>query len=137
MALALFAACGSGSPQERFLTQNSQREGVQTTASGLQYEILEEGTGPKPTVEDVVTVHYEGKLVDDTVFDSSYGRGPATFPLAAVVPGWKEGIPLMSVGSKHRLVIPPALGYGSRNMGPIPPDSVLIFEVELLGIQGR
>jgi FKBP-type peptidyl-prolyl cis-trans isomerase FkpA len=136
LLLGLLAGCG-GDPQEKFLSDNAKREGVQTTLSGLQYEVLEEGSGPKPTVMDTVTVHYKGTLVDGKVFDSSYERGPATFPLMRVVPGWREGIPLMSVGSKYRLTIPPELGYGSRDMGAIPPNSVLIFEVELLGIQGR
>ena len=106
-----------------------------TTASGLQYDVLEEGDGDKPTLQDVVTVHYKGELEDGTVFDSSYDRGsPTSFPLARVVPGWKEGLQLMPVGSKYRFVIPPDLGYGPRGQGPIPPNATLIFQVELLGI---
>ena len=106
-----------------------------TTESGLRYEVLELGDGPKPTLADSVTVHYRGELTDGSVFDSSYDRGePAVFPLGRVVPGWKEGIQLMPVGSKFRFEIPPDLGYGSRGMGPIPPNSTLVFQVELLGI---
>ena len=109
---------------------------METTESGLQYEVLEAAEGPKPTLDDMVTVHYRGELEDGTVFDSSYDRGePLTFPLARVIPGWKEGLQLMSVGSKYRFVIPSELGYGEAGAGQIPPDSTLIFEVELLGIQ--
>lgn len=123
------AACGS-------LDQGS--DGVITTESGLQYQIIENGDGPKPTVNDQVTVHYKGTLTDGTVFDSSYERGePATFPLNRVVKGWQEGIPLMPVGSKFKFTIPPDLGYGSRAMGPIPANATLIFEVELLDIVAR
>jgi FKBP-type peptidyl-prolyl cis-trans isomerase FkpA len=117
---------------------NQGSDGVITTESGLQYEIVEEGDGPKPTVNDQVTAHYRGTLTDGTVFDSSYERGePATFPLNRVVKGWQEGIPLMPVGSKFKFTIPPDLGYGSRAMGPIPANATLIFEVELLEIVAR
>lgn len=119
-----------------FLAENKEREGVMVTDSGLQYEVLEEGDGPKPSAEDQVTVHYKGTLIDGTVFDSSYDRGqPATFPLNAVIPGWTEGVQLMNVGSKYKLYIPPQLGYGAQGQGPtIGPNATLIFEVELLEI---
>ena len=108
---------------------------MQTTASGLKYEVLKTGTGPKPTLADNVTVHYRGELTNGTVFDSSYDRGePATFPLARVVKGWQEGVQLKPVGSTYRFEIPPDLGYGARGAGPIPPNSTLIFQVELLSI---
>lgn len=110
---------------------------VTTTASGLQYEVLTEGNGgAKPTATDSVTVHYKGTLTDGKVFDSSYDRGqPATFPLNRVIPGWTEGVQLMTVGSKYRFVIPPNLGYGAAGAGGvIPPNATLNFEVELLKI---
>jgi FKBP-type peptidyl-prolyl cis-trans isomerase FkpA len=107
-----------------------------TTASGLQYEVIEEGDGAKPATRDHVTVHYKGELTDGTVFDSSYDRGqPATFPVNQVIPGWTEGLQLMSVGSKFKFYIPADLGYGARGTGPIPPNAPLIFDVELLGIK--
>lgn len=114
----------------------SQPTGVQTTASGLKYEVLTMGTGPKPTLADRVTVHYRGELTDGKVFDSSYDRGqPATFPLGGVVQGWQEGLQLMPMGSTFRFEIPPDLGYGARGAGGvIPPNATLIFQVELLGI---
>jgi FKBP-type peptidyl-prolyl cis-trans isomerase len=122
-----------------YLSAHKDKPGVHTTASGLQYEILTEGTGPKPTAADTVTVHYEGRLLDGTVFDSSIARGtPATFPLANVIPGWTEGVALMPVGSTYRFTIPPDLGYGARGAGGvIPPNAVLVFEVQLLGIEGK
>lgn len=109
---------------------------VTTTASGLQYEVLTEGTGAKPSATSSVTVHYKGTLTDGKVFDSSYDRGqPATFPLNRVIPGWTEGLQLMAEGSKYRLTIPPALGYGAAGAGSaIPPNSTLVFEVELIKI---
>ena len=109
---------------------------MQTTASGLKYEVLKMGNGPKPTLADNVTVHYRGELTNGTVFDSSYDRGePATFPLGRVVQGWQEGVQLMPLGSTFRFEIPPDLGYGSRGAGAaIPPNATLIFQVELLGI---
>ena len=108
-----------------------------TTASGLQYEVLTEGTGPKPKATDTVTVHYKGTLTNGKVFDSSYDRGePISFPLDRVIKGWTEGLQLMSVGSKYRLTIPSQLGYGAAGAGGvIPPNATLVFEVELLGIR--
>ncbi len=122
-----------------YLAAHKRKPGVHTTASGLQYEVLTEGTGPRPTAADTVAVHYEGKLLDGTVFDSSIARGqPAVFPLANVIPGWTEGVQLMHVGSKYRFTIPPDLGYGARGAGGvIPPNAVLVFDIELLGVQGR
>jgi FKBP-type peptidyl-prolyl cis-trans isomerase len=122
---------------EAFLDSNSGKDNVTVTASGLQYLVLVEGKGAKPKSTDSVTVHYMGTLVDGTVFDSSYDRGePATFPLEEVIPGWTEGLQLMNVGSKYRLFIPSELGYGERGAGlMIGPDAVLIFDVELLGIE--
>jgi FKBP-type peptidyl-prolyl cis-trans isomerase len=118
-----------------FLAENSKKTGVTTTASGLQYEVISEGSGLKPSAENTVRVNYEGTLADGTVFDSSYTRNePAEFPLNGVIPGWIEGIQLMNVGSKYKFYIPSELGYGSRGAGPIPPYSALIFEVELLAI---
>ena len=122
-----------------FLKTHKDKPGVKTTASGLQYEVLTEGTGPKPTAADTVAVHYEGKLLDGTIFDSSYQRGqPAVFPLGGVIPGWTEGVQLMHTGSKYRFTIPAELGYGARGAGGvIPPNAVLQFDIELLGVQGK
>jgi len=119
-----------------FLAENSKKTGVNVTGSGLQYEVVTEGSGPKPTVTDVVRVHYEGSLVNGTVFDSSYARGePIEFSLSAVIPGWAEGLQLMNTGSTYRLFIPSDLGYGPQGAGPqVPPYSTLIFEVELIDI---
>ena len=110
---------------------------MMTTDSGLQYEVLTEGTGASPSATDSVTVHYAGTLTDGTEFDSSYKRGqPATFPLNRVIAGWTEGLQLMKEGAKYRFTIPPALGYGKRGVpGTIPPDSTLVFEVELIEVQ--
>ncbi len=122
-----------------FLTENGLRDGVVTTESGLQYEIIESGDaeGAQPAATDVVTVHYEGKLVEGTVFDSSLARGePIDFPVGQVIPGWVEALQLMRVGDKWQLTIPSELGYGEVSPSPlIPPNSVLTFEVELLGIK--
>ncbi len=121
---------------ESFLAANASKEGVTVTESGLQYRVITAGSGDKPAETDEVTVHYTGKLIDGTVFDSSVERGePATFPLNRVIPGWTEGLQLMQVGEKAELVIPSDLGYGPRGAGgDIPPNSILIFEVELISI---
>ena len=122
---------------EDYLKANAEKEGVQVTASGLQYLEITAGDGPKPTATDEVTVHYRGTLIDGTEFDSSYSRGsPATFPLNQVIPGWTEGVQLMSVGSKFQFVIPHELGYGERGAGgSIGPFETLVFEVELIEIK--
>ena len=122
---------------EKFLTENKTKEGVKTTESGLQYKVIAEGEGPSPKAGDTVTVHYRGTLVDGTEFDSSYQRGePATFPLKGVIPGWTEALQLMKKGSKWVLFIPSDLAYGERGAGNrIPPNSTLIFEVELISFQ--
>lgn len=121
---------------EKFLKENGEREGVFTTASGLQYEVIVKGDGPMPADTSEVEVHYEGSLIDGTIFDSSYERGQSiSFPLNRVIPGWTEGVQLMPVGSTYMLYIPSELGYGSQGTGPIPPNSVLIFKIELLGIK--
>jgi FKBP-type peptidyl-prolyl cis-trans isomerase FklB len=121
---------------EQFLAENQSREGVITTESGLQYEVVKLGTGIKPTIHDEVKVHYHGTMIDGTVFDSSVERGePITFALTQVIPGWTEGLQLMPVGSKFIFYIPYNLGYGEQQVGPIAPYSTLIFEVELLDIE--
>ena len=119
-----------------FLEANKQKAGVITLPSGLQYEVLTEGTGTKPLASNKVTCHYHGTLIDGTMFDSSVKRGqPATFPLNMVIKGWTEGLQLMSVGSKWRFFIPPQLAYGDRQTGAhIGPNSTLIFDVELLDV---
>lgn len=125
---------------EAFLAENGKRAEVKTTASGLQYEVLTEGNGPMPQATDQVEVHYTGKLIDGTVFDSSVDRGiPATFGVTQVIPGWVEALQLMKAGSKWRLFIPSALAYGPNGApgSPIGPDSTLIFDVELLKVIGK
>lgn len=119
-----------------FLAENKKREGVTELPSGLQYEVLSEGDGPKPTAYNKVTCHYHGTLINGTIFDSSVQRGKsATFPLNAVISGWTEGLQLMATGSKYRFFIPPHLAYGDRHVSAeIGPNSTLIFDVELLGI---
>ena len=119
-----------------FLIENAKKEGVITTSSGLQYEIITNGTGATPSESDKVTVHYHGTLLDGTVFDSSVDRGqPATFPVNGVIPGWVEALQLMNVGSKYKLYIPSDLAYGERGAGgAIGQNATLIFEVELLSI---
>ena len=120
----------------KFLAINGKREEVRSTPSGLQYEVLTKGDGPMPADTSTVNVHYEGSLTDGTVFDSSYERGePISIPLNRVIPGWTEGLQLMPVGSTYTFYIPPNLGYGARESGPIPGNSVLIFKIELLGIE--
>ena len=119
-----------------FLEENQKKEGVRTLPSGLQYKVLVEGSGKSPKATDQVTVNYRGKLIDGTEFDSSYQRGtPATFPVNGVISGWTEALQLMKEGSKWQLFIPPNLGYGARGVGRIPPNSTLIFEVELLKVK--
>ena len=122
---------------EAFLAENAKREGVKVTESGLQYEVLDGTIGQKPKATDKVRVHYEGTLIDGTVFDSSYKRGESiTFGLNQVIKGWTEGLQLMSIGSKYKLYIPYQLAYGERGAGAnIPPYAALIFTVELLGIE--
>jgi FKBP-type peptidyl-prolyl cis-trans isomerase len=120
-----------------FLETNKARTGVVTTASGLQYEVVTQGTGPKPKKTDRVSVNYRGTLIDGTEFDSSYTRGqPATFQLDAVIPGWTEALQLMPVGSKYKIFLPSELAYGDRGAGgQIGPNAALVFEVELLSIE--
>ena len=121
---------------EKFLAENAKREGVTTTASGLQYKVLTDAIGQKPVATDSVRCHYEGRLIDGTVFDSSYQRGePTSFPLQGVIKGWTEGLQLMNLGSKFRFFIPYELAYGAQGAGgAIPPYAALVFDVELLGI---
>ncbi|MDA7794425.1 FKBP-type peptidyl-prolyl cis-trans isomerase [Flavobacteriales bacterium] len=121
---------------KKFLDENAKREGVVTTSTGLQYEVLKEGSGDSPKETDQVTVHYHGTLIDGTVFDSSVDRGqPATFPVNGVIPGWVEALQLMNTGAKYKLFIPSDLAYGERGAGgAIGPHSTLIFEVELISI---
>ncbi len=121
---------------EAFLTENQNKPGITTLPSGLQYEVLTEGNGPKPTLRSSVTTHYHGTLINGNVFDSSYQRGqPATFPVNGVIAGWTEALQLMPEGSKYRLYIPSDLAYGKRGAGrDIGPDSALIFDVELLKV---
>ena len=118
----------------KFLEENKKKEGVKTTASGLQYKAIKEGTGAQPKATDTVTVNYRGTLINGKEFDSSYKRGqPATFPLNGVIKGWTEGLQLMKTGAKYQLFVPPNLAYGERAAGPdISPNSTLIFEIELL-----
>lgn len=123
-----------------FLANIAKEPGVVTLPSGLMYKVVANPNpaAPQPTAEDTVTVNYEGKLVDGTVFDSSYKRNqPATFPLGRVVEAWQIGIPLMHTGDTYMLYVPARLGYGERDMGEIPPNSTLVFKVQLLGIAGK
>lgn len=119
----------------QFLEKNKTAEGVKTTASGLQYKVLKEGNGVSPKATDNVKVHYHGTLIDGKVFDSSVERGqPAEFPLNRVIPGWTEGLQLMKKGAKYRFYIPPGLAYGAQGAGSIGPNSLLIFDVELIDV---
>lgn len=120
-----------------FLAENKKKEGVKTTSSGLQYKVIKEGTGRKPGSDSMVKVHYEGKLIDGTVFDSSYERGdPAEFPVKGVIPGWTEALQLMKEGAEYELYIPAELAYGERGAGgTIGPNATLIFKVELISIE--
>lgn len=122
---------------EQFLAENAKKEGVRTTASGLQYQVLRDGNGKQPKATDQVECHYEGTLIDGTKFDSSYDRGQtATFPLNQVIAGWTEGLQLMREGAKYRFFIPYQLGYGERGAGAsIPPYAALIFDVELVAVK--
>ncbi|WP_372870262.1 FKBP-type peptidyl-prolyl cis-trans isomerase [Shewanella sp.] len=131
------AASANEATGAAFLTQNGKRDGVITTASGLQYELLQAGSGDRhPTAADTVRVHYHGTLIDGTVFDSSVERGETiAFPLNRVIKGWTEGVQLMKEGDKVRFFIPASLGYGNRSVGKIPGGSVLIFDVELIAIE--
>ena len=142
LTAGLLAGCGAkkdlaSDPGAVFLAENAKKEGVTTTSSGLQYKVLQSGTGESPKLTDTVKVHYQGTLIDGTVFDSSIQRGqPVSFPVNRVIPGWIEALQLMKVGDKWQLFVPAELAYGDRSPGPtIPPKSVLIFEVDLLGIE--
>ncbi len=142
MGAALFVSSQSnqaGNNQDEgvaLMARQAEEGNVQTTASGLQYEVITEGDGARPVASDTVLVHYRGTLIDGTEFDSSYSRNqPISFPLNGVIPGWTEGVQLMTVGSTYRFTIPPNLAYGAGGVpGVIPPNSTLIFEVELLEI---
>lgn len=134
------AAAAEGEKQlaagKEYLAKNKAKPGVKTTASGLQYEVLKKGSGPKPKTTSTVKVHYHGTMVDGTVFDSSVERGePIEFAVTGVIPGWIEALQLMSVGDKWRISVPPSLAYGANGKSGIPPNAVLIFEVELLAIK--
>jgi len=137
--LAEEAASAAIEAGDKYREENAARDGVTVTDSGLQYEVLAEGDGAQPALEDTVSVHYVGTLIDGTEFDSSIARGePASFPLANVIKGWGEGLQLMKVGSKFRFVIPPDIAYGDRGAGQaIGPNETLIFEVELLEIAAK
>ena len=128
---------GAQSEGEKYLTENAKKDGVITLPSGLQYQVLQEGNGKSPKATDKVVCHYEGMLVDGTMFDSSIQRGePATFPLNGVIAGWTEGLQLMKEGAKYRFFIPYHLGYGERGAGAsIPPFATLIFDVELIEVK--
>lgn len=123
---------------QAYLDENAKKEGVKVLESGLQYKVVKQGDGPTPAATDTVTAHYTGKLIDGTVFDSSKQRGqPATFPLGNVIKGWTEGVALMPTGSEYELTIPAELAYGDQEVGSIPAGSVLVFDVELISIDGK
>lgn len=130
IALALVAAAAVAFQGDDFLTGNARAKGVVTTASGLQYKVMKPGTGAKPTDADVSLINYEGKLLNGTTFDKS--QQPTPLPVAGVVPGFSEGLKLMSKGAKYRFWIKPSLGYGAETKGPIPGNSTLVFDVELI-----
>lgn len=140
-ALALVACSPQGgeaaSEAAAYMEENAEREGVKTLPSGVQYEIVRSGPpeGLKPTEADEVKVHYEGKLADGELFDSSYERGvPAAMPLSGLIPAWLEVLPLMRPGDEWIITVPPEMGYGESGQGPIPPNSVLIFRIELIDV---
>ena len=134
-ALAEESARAAGKAGLEFLERNGAREGVITLASGLQYEVISDGTGATPTASSTVRTHYEGTLISGEVFDSSYKRGqPAEFPVGGVIAGWTEALQLMQEGAKWRLYIPSNLAYGERAAGSIPPHSTLIFDIELIEV---
>ncbi|KYG83889.1 hypothetical protein AWN68_00935 [Roseivirga echinicomitans] len=127
---------GAKEEGELFLAENATKPGVQTTASGLQYKVMQEGAGASPKAEDTVTIHYTGKLLDGTIFDSSIGGEPLTYPVNQFIAGWIEGLQLMKIGGKVELYIPSNLAYGESGIsGAIPPNAALIFEIELLEIK--
>jgi FKBP-type peptidyl-prolyl cis-trans isomerase len=131
-------AAANAAEGDKFLLENRAKEGVIVTESGLQYQVVELGTGPMPSATDKVTVHYRGTLLNGEEFDSSYSRGePISFQLDQVIPGWTEGVQLMPVGSKFMFFIPADLAYGPAGGGPIGPNATLVFEVELIGIEGK
>jgi FKBP-type peptidyl-prolyl cis-trans isomerase FklB len=135
-AVAAERAASQAGEAQAFLEENKARPGVVVTPSGLQYEVLREGAGAKPSGDQTVEVHYHGTLTDGTVFDSSVQRGQTvSFPVTGVIPGWVEALQMMQVGAKWRLVIPSGLAYGDRGTGPIPGGATLIFDVELIGIK--
>ena len=129
------AAAANLEQGQAFLADNASRQGVNTTASGLQYMVLEEGSGVQPGPDSRVTVHYRGQLIDGTPFDSSYGGNPASFAVTGVISGWTEALQLMREGARYRLWVPGNLAYGEPGRPGIPPNSVLIFEVELLAVE--
>jgi len=143
-ATLTLSACGPSKKQQEslaaaqtFLVQNAKQPGVVTLPDGLQYKVVRSGPadGAKPNPNDEVKVHYEGKLLDGTVFDSSYERGvPASFPLQGLVPAWKEALVMMRPGDEWTLYVPPELGYGAQDKGPIPGNSVMVFRIELIGV---
>jgi peptidylprolyl isomerase/FKBP-type peptidyl-prolyl cis-trans isomerase FklB len=143
-AALTLSACGPSKKQQEslaasqaFLANNAKQAGVVTLPDGLQYKVVRSGPadGAKPNPTDEVKVHYEGKLLDGTVFDSSYERGqPASFPLAGLVPAWKEALVMMRPGDEWTLYVPPELGYGAQDKGPIPGNSVMVFRIELIGV---